>query len=184
MQWSPFLRALPTTLRVSLRADLRDFRWSAYSYQAKAWFGNPELHYEIWVRPRLRVVELGLHFEADELTNARLLAAFRARAKDVKRGLGRDARIEEWDRGWARVWEPVSLELDDDALRDTVATRFAGYMRTLEPIVREELPSDVRWVLPGARRTAKTTAAWAKPKGQAAGRRTAGPSPTSSRTSR
>jgi hypothetical protein len=157
VQWSPFLRGLPTTLRGSLPADLRDFRWSAYSYQAKAWFGNPELHYEIWVRSRLRVVELGLHFEADELTNARLLAAFRARAKEVKRGLGKSALIEEWDRGWARVWEPVSLELADDDLRDTVATRFAGYMRTLEPIVREELPSDVRWVMPVARRTRFTS---------------------------
>jgi hypothetical protein len=156
MQWSPFLRGLPPILRSSLPADLRDFRWSAYSFQAKAWFGNPELHYEIWVRSRLRVVELGLHFEADDLTNARLLAAFRARAKDVKRGLGKDARIEEWDRGWARVWEPASLELDDSALRDQVATRFAAYMRTLEPIVRDELPSDVRWVLPAARRAAKT----------------------------
>jgi hypothetical protein len=156
VQWSPYLRGLPATLRAALPADLRDFRWSAYSYQAKAWFGNPDLHYEIWVRSRLRVVELGLHFEADELTNARLLAAFRARAKDVKHGLGKDARIEEWDRGWARVWEPVSLELDDGELRDLVAARFAAYIRALEPIVRSELPSDVRWALPAARRAAKT----------------------------
>ena len=156
MQWSPYLKGLPATLHAALPADLRDFRWSAYNSQAKAWFGNPELHYEIWVRSRLRVVELGLHFEADELTNARLLAAFRARAKDVKRGLGKDARIEEWDRGWARVWEPVSLELDDAALRDHVATRFAAYIGALEPIVRDELPSDVRWLVPAARRAAKT----------------------------
>ena len=132
VRWQPFLRGLPAELRESLPADLRDFRWTAYASQAKAWFGNPDLHYEIWVRGRLRVVELGLHFEADDLTNARLLAAFRARARDVKRGLGTDARIEEWDRGWARVWEPLSLELGDD-----------------------ELPGDVRWVMPTARRAAK-----------------------------
>jgi cation transport regulator ChaB len=184
MQWPVFLRGLPTELREALPADLRDFRWSAYSYQAKAWFGNADLHYEIWVRGRLRVVELGLHFEADDLTNARLLAAFRARAKEVKRGLGKDARIEEWDRGWARVWEPISLGLPDDELREGVATRLGDYVRVLEPIVRAELPSDVRWVLPAARRAAKATAAWAKPTRQAADRRTAGSRTTSSRGSR
>lgn len=165
MKWGPFLRGLPATLREDLPAPLRDFRWSAYSYQAKAWYGNDDLHYEIWVRGRLRVVELGLHFEADDLTNARLLAAFGARAKDVKRRLGKDARIEEWDKGWARVWEPISLELSDEELRNRVGTRFADYMRVLEPIVRDELPSDVRWVMPAARRAA-------------------GPRSTSSRTSR
>jgi hypothetical protein len=155
MKWGPFLRGLPATLREELPASLRDFRWTAYSYQAKAWYGNADLHYEIWVRSRLRVVELGLHFEADDLTNARLLAAFGARTQDVRRGLGRDARIEEWDKGWARVWEPISLELPDDELREHVETRFAAYMRVLEPILRDELPSDVEWKMPTARRAAR-----------------------------
>jgi hypothetical protein len=148
MQWQSYLRGLPPVLHDDLPAALRNFKWSAYSYQAKAWFGNPAIHYEITVRGRLRVVELGLHFEADDLTNARLLGAFRGRGKEVKRGLGKDVLIEEWDRGWTRVWEPLSLELEDGELREQVATRIAAYMRVLEPIVREELPSDVRWVLP------------------------------------
>lgn len=154
MQWSSFLRELPTGLRTDLPPDLTPFRWRAGHAQAKAWYGNTDLHYEIWVRARLRVVELGLHFEADALTNARLLAAFRARAKDVKRGLGKDARIEEWDKGWARVWEPISLELDDGALRERVHARLRDYMSTLEPMLRDELPSDVRWVL-SERRTSR-----------------------------
>jgi hypothetical protein len=112
---------------------------------AKAWYGNRAIHYELWWRGRLHVLELGLHFEADELTNARLLAAFRTRAKQVQRALGAEARIEEWDRGWARIWEPVSLELPDAELRDRVPSRFADYVRALEPILRDELPSDVEW---------------------------------------
>jgi hypothetical protein len=55
------------------------------------------------------------------------------------------------------VWEPISLELEDAELRERVATRIAAYMRVLEPIVREELPGDVRWVLPAAARAAKVT---------------------------
>ena len=157
MQWSEFFRGIPATLRAALPADLRSFHWSGGHGQAKAWFGNPSLHYEIWVRPRLNVVELGLHFEADALTNARLLAAFRSRAKEVKRGLGAGARIEEWDRGWARVWEPISLETLDGALRERVGSRLIDYVRVLEPILREELPSDVPWALTAARRAARAT---------------------------
>lgn len=151
MNWSPFLRSLPAGLRADLPHDLASFRWRAGGAQAKAWYGNPALHYEIWVRTRLRVVELGLHFEADALTNARLLAAFRARAREVRRALGAEARIEEWDKGWSRVWEPISLERADDALAEHVRTRLTDYIRTLEPMLRIDLPRDVRWVLSAPR---------------------------------
>ena len=151
MHWPTFLRDLQRELREDLPRDLATFRWRAGHAQAKAWYGNTDLHYEIWVRARLRVVELGLHFEADALTNARLLAAFRSRAREVKRGLGADARIEGWDKGWARVWEPISLELADTELRERVRSRLSDYVVTLEPMLREELPGDVRWVLSAPR---------------------------------
>lgn len=148
--WSSLFRAIPSALRDALPADLGDFRWSANSWQAKAWYGNRDLHYEIWVRPRAKVVEVGLHFEGDELTNARLLGAFRAHASKVSRGLGSAARIEEWDKGWARVWEPFAL--GDDGVGDRVRDRFVDYVRVLEPMLREELPADVEWKLPAERR--------------------------------
>ena len=50
-------------------------------------------------------------------------------------------------------------------LEERVATRFCDYVRALEPILRDEVPSDVEWVLRAARRRAA-------------------PSPTSSRASR
>jgi len=110
---------------------------------AKAWYGNRDIHYEIWVRASAKVVELGLHFEADGLTNARLIGAFRGRAREVKRGLGADARIEEWDKGWARVWEPFPFDTPD--LQERVRARFCEYVRVLEPILRDELPGDLEW---------------------------------------
>ena len=149
--WRVVFRELPVRLRDALPPELGAFQWVASSWMAKAWYGNRALHYEIWVRARANIVEIGLHFEADALTNARLLAAFRARAKEVKRALGAEARIEEWDKGWARVWEPISLELADDDLRERVRSRLVDYVRTLEPMLREELPSDVRWVLSAPR---------------------------------
>jgi hypothetical protein len=91
------------------------------------------------------VIELGLHFEADALTNARLLAAFRARERAIRRALGPEVRVEGWDKGWARVWEPVALATLDTSFRDRIGGRIAAYVTTLEPVLRAELPSDVAW---------------------------------------
>ncbi len=155
--WPALFRGIPPLLNQQVPADLGAFQWNAINWQAKAWSGNKALHYEIWVRHHAKTVELGLHFEADALTNARLLGAFRSRAKDVRRGLGRDPRIEEWDKGWTRIWEPFSLEKLEPAFTGRIQSRFVDYVRVLEPILRDELPNDVAWKLAPPRRAAKVT---------------------------
>ena len=119
---------------------------------AQLWSGNKQLHYEAWIRDRLGVIEIGLHFEADALTNARLLAAFRARDRAIHRALGADVRIETWDRGWARVWEPVALVTLDQMFLELIGGRIAAYVTALEPLLRAEVPSDVAWSEPRPRR--------------------------------
>ena len=139
------LKRVRPLMRERLPDDLRDFNWEA-SFLAKLWFGNHDLHYEITPRERLGTVEIGLHFEADPLTNARLLAAFDANSKAVRRALA-DARMEQWDRGWCRVWEPLPYRTPDADLSKELATRLAAYVTALEPILRRELPSDVAWAV-------------------------------------
>jgi hypothetical protein len=134
------------------RAELPGIHSFAYSYMAKLWSGNKQLHYEVWLRDRLAVIELGLHFEADALTNARLLAAFRARERSIHRALGADVRIETWDRGWARVWEPIAILPLDQEFLERIGRRMAGYVRNLEPLLRAEVPADVAWSDPRRRR--------------------------------
>ena len=145
MRWPVFLRGVAAAMRAELPLELRAFEWSSTSWMAKAWYGNRAVHYEIWIRHRAKVVELGLHFEADELSNARLLGAFRMRAKEVRRALGDPARIEEWDKGWARIWEPFALRTLDEDFAAQVRGRFIDYVRVLEPMLREELPADLPW---------------------------------------
>lgn len=141
------LRALPALIRPLVPAKLRDFRSGAqWSYLMKLYYGNAQLHYEASHRPRLRTIEIGLHFEADDLTNARLLGAFRTHERAIRRKLP-STRFEEWDRGWARVWEPVAYDRLDAALREDLAARLARYVTALEPILRDELPADVPWSL-------------------------------------
>jgi hypothetical protein len=132
-------------MRRELPEELSGFRSATHFSILQLWFGNPALHYEAWIRSRLDVIELGLHFEADPLTNARLLAAFRARERAVRKALGDDARIEAWDKGWARVWEPVSLAPLDTEFLAHIASRLAAYVNGLESLLRQELPAGVEW---------------------------------------
>ena len=150
MQSAECLRRVRPLVRERVPADLREFQWESYSFQSKLWYGNKALHYEIWPREKLGTIEIGLHFEADPLTNARLLAAFRANAKAVRRKLV-DAQVEEWDRGWARVWQPLPYRKPDTQLAIELAERIAAYVSALEPILREELPADVPWAEPRRR---------------------------------
>jgi hypothetical protein len=140
------------TVREGTRADDPAFHAIAWSHMAQLWSGNKQLHYEAWIRDRLGVIEVGLHFEADALTNARLLAAFRARQRAIRRALGPAVRIEGWDKGWARVWEPVELVTLDPSFIESVGTRIAAYVAALEPLLRSELPADVAWTEPRPKR--------------------------------
>jgi hypothetical protein len=140
-----FLRGVVDLVHEDIPADFPPIHSTAYSYMAQLWSGNKQLHYEAWIRDRLGVIELGLHFEADALTNARLLAAFRARERAIHRALGADVRIETWDRGWARVWEPVALATLDQVFLERIGGRIAAYVTALEPFLRTEVPSDVAW---------------------------------------
>ena len=137
---------------------LREFHYDSIAFMAKLWYGNKDLHYEIWPRARLGTIEIGLHFEADPLTNARLLGAFAANSKAIRRALS-DARIEEWDRGWARVWEPLPYRKPDEQLARELGDRIADYVTALEPILRRELPSDVAWAEGDARPRRATASA-------------------------
>src|SRR5437867_13354882 len=140
-----FLRGLAARAQEARPPGTPRFHSVTHSYMAQLWSGNRQLHYEAWIRDRLGVIEVGLHFEADALTNARLLAAFRARERAIRRALGADVRIEPWDKGWARVWEPVELGAHDRDFLERVGRRIAAYVSALEPMLQAEVPSDVAW---------------------------------------
>jgi hypothetical protein len=141
--WAAFLRDLPHAIADDLDGKAAPHQLVMHS-MVKLWFGNKDLHYECGLYERRKVVELGLHFESDPITNLQLLGAFRAHRKTIAKRIP-TARIEAWDKGWARVWEPIELGPPDVALRTIVARRLATYVRVLEPILEDELPADARW---------------------------------------
>ena len=139
-----FVRGLPRAVADELGDAAPPHHGAAMGYMTKLWFGNKDLHYECGVYLHRKVIELGLHFESDAMTNLQLLGAFRSRATLIARRLP-SARIEAWDKGWARVWEPLALGPLNARDGATVAKLFAKYVRVLEPILEDALPADVRW---------------------------------------
>ena len=131
-----FCSALPRAVAEEL-GDRAATHHLVTSHMVKLWFGNKALHYECGVYAHRKVIEIGLHFESDAMTNLRLLGAFRARSSVIARRLP-TARIEPWDKGWVRVWESIPLApLAPFAptFRERVAKRLAGYISVLEPIL-------------------------------------------------
>ena len=141
--YQSFCKGLPRAVARELGDDAAPHS-SATGWMVKLWFGNRDLHYECGVYHSRKVVELGLHFESDALTNQLLLGAIRGHAKVIAKKLP-SARIESWDKGWARVWEPIPLAPFDEPYSARVTKTLARYVRVLEPILEDSLPADVRW---------------------------------------
>ena len=138
-----FCKGLPRAIAAEL-GDAMPPHHLALSYQVKLWSGNKDLHYECGVFPQRKVIELGLHFESDAMTNLQLLGAFKARSKAIARKLP-TARIEAWDKGWTRVWESIPLARFDEAYSALVTKRLARYIEVLEPMLEDDIPAAVRW---------------------------------------
>ncbi|HEX6060855.1 MAG TPA: hypothetical protein VF001_02200 [Candidatus Limnocylindria bacterium] len=134
---------MPRALAVELGDDAAPHS-NATGWMVKVWFGNKDLHYECGVYFRRKIIEVGLHFESDAFTNQLLLGAIRVRAKAIAKKLPA-ARIESWDKGWARIWEPIALEKLDDDFSDHITKTLAAYIRVLEPMLEDALPANVRW---------------------------------------
>lgn len=159
MELRALLSGLSRPIRPLLASDLRQFRTTSGLGLTKFFYGNPKLHYEANHQTMSRTVEIGLHFEADPFTNTRLLGAFRIHKRRIYRELP-GARLEKWDKGWTRIWEPIPYRELDGALQKDVAARLARYITVLEPILRDELPADVPWTMaarpPAARASGST----------------------------
>jgi len=141
--YQSFCKGLPRMVGDTL-GDAAPPHSSATGWMVKLWFGNKDLHYECGIYVRRKVIELGLHFESDAFTNQLLLGALRGRAKAITRRLP-DARIESWDKGWARIWEPIPLQTFDEPFSTDVVATLAKYVRVLEPMLEDSLPTHVRW---------------------------------------
>ena len=131
-----FLELLPDLVRQQLPPEMADFDvMGPTGSLVKLHYQRPTVHYEVWLRRRLKQIELGLHFEGDQDNNLRSIVLLGQRSEEIKASLGPGVEVGAWDRGWTRVHETLPWEpLGDDFLIE-VSLKLSGMIRTLEPLL-------------------------------------------------
>ena len=132
-----FLGSLPDLVREALPPDLQDFQVRGPMFSLIGfYYEDPKVHYEVWLQPRLRRVELGLHFEGPAAANLRGLERVSEHAAGIVEALGPGVEGELWDKGWTRVHEGLPLEERTPAFAARLAARIGAFIAVLEPVRR------------------------------------------------
>ncbi|MBI4789552.1 MAG: hypothetical protein HY782_21185 [Chloroflexi bacterium] len=137
MRIQEFQVTLVEKTRKQLPRALRAFEPRSFFTIVKLSYRNPKLHYEVWVRGPQRLIEIGLHFEADKQTNDALLRYFNSRALEIHDALGPRIEIEQWTNSWSRVHEVVPYESLDVPLVNLLADKLARMIAVLQPMLNE-----------------------------------------------
>ena len=137
MRIQQFQVSLVDQTRKQLPRKLRQFDARSFFSLVKLSYGNPRLHYEVWVRGQERLVEVGLHLEADKATNDALRAYFASRAIEIHAELGPRVEVEQWTNSWSRVHEVVPYTTLDAELVDHLAKKLARMIAVLQPMLDE-----------------------------------------------
>jgi hypothetical protein len=105
------------------------------SHLAQFWWGSDSsVHYEIALHERSGRIELGLHFESDPTRNRSLYAGNDRYLLEIQNALGDGVWLEDWDKGWVRLYETQPLAPIDEARVYALAGRFCEIMECLQPI--------------------------------------------------
>ena len=137
MRIQQFQVSLVEKTRQQLPRALKNFEPRSFFTIVKISYRNPKIHYEVWVRGPERLIEIGLHFEADKATNDALLAHFDARAVEIHAELGPHIEIERWTNSWSRVHQVVPYKSLDAALVAAIAKKLARMIVVLQPMLAE-----------------------------------------------
>ncbi len=117
----------------------------------KIFYANPRTHYEVGVRGKERLIEVGLHFEDEKSKNDELLAYFKGRAFEIHAELGPRIEIEQWTNSWSRVHQVVPYQSLDANLVETVVEKLARMIMVLEPMLQKQQGSRVAGARPRKR---------------------------------
>jgi hypothetical protein len=133
-----FIRRLSAAVRTHLPALAEPLHIQPHGQLMKIWYGaDGTVHYEVWVHERTQQLELGLHCEADATRNAawrRLLGFY---LLEIKLALGNGVELEDWDKGWVRLYETHPLYPLDEPRLDEFARRVGTFVGTIQPIYTE-----------------------------------------------
>ncbi len=137
MRLQQFQVAVVEQTKKKLPRELREFQARSFFTLVKLAYARPKIHYEVGVRGKERLIEIGLHCEDAPAVNAALLAYFESRAFEIHAELGSRIEIEQWTNTWSRVHQVVPYTGLDAALVQVVANELAQMIAVLEPMVKD-----------------------------------------------
>jgi hypothetical protein len=136
LQPSAFVTAVVREVKQQYAAQGREPHTVLRHRFGQIWWGSlASVHYEVQVHERALQLELGLHFEAHQQTNRELLQLFSNHILEIQEALGESVWVEEWDRGWTRIYETQPLYPMDDARVYSAAARLCEIIDYLQPIL-------------------------------------------------
>jgi len=135
MRIQEFQITLVEKTRKKLPRALRDLQPRSFFTIVKLHYRNPRIHYEVLVRGKERLIEIGLHLEADKSTNDALLTCLNSRALEIHDELGARIEIEQWTNSWSRVHEVVPYESLNADLVDQLSAKLAKMIAVLQPML-------------------------------------------------
>jgi hypothetical protein len=135
MRVNEFLRLVARDTQTRLPPRWRGFHTRTRFTLVQVYYAKRTLHYEVWVRGKERLIEIGLHFESDRETNTALLEYFSARAFEIKEALGEAVEVEQWTASWTRVHQLMPYEKLDEATAQVTAQRLAQMIEILQPML-------------------------------------------------
>ncbi len=137
MRIQEFQVSLVDKTRKQLPRALRDFDARSFFSIVKLSYGQPRIHYEVWVRGKDHLIEVGLHFEATKSLNDELLDYFSGRGLEIHAELGGRIEIEKWTASWGRIHEIVPYDSLDVALVSHLADKLSRMIMVLQPMLDE-----------------------------------------------
>ena len=144
MQAQAFLATVRDKALAGLPAELRPAHSRIRYGMLQLHYGDPRVHYEVWLVRRTGLIEVGLHFEGEREMNLARAEQLAERVLELRELLGPDAELEQWSPSWTRLHLTIPIGLLDEELSDDVAGRLASLVRgtgdaisALPPRVRE-----------------------------------------------
>jgi hypothetical protein len=139
VQLQPFLRLVLDHLEAETPAELRPWHARQRHAMLQIHYGNPRVHYELWLQSRSGRVEIGLHFEDEPERNQRWCARFAGRVLELLEALGPTVELEEWTASWARLHLTVPLRPLDEVFAKELAAHFGRLIAATADTLREGL---------------------------------------------
>ena len=136
MKTKEFLAEAAELVRLQLPSELRGTRViGPMGPLIKLHYGDPKVHYEVWVRRRAEEIEVGLHFEGAPGDNARYLSELTTAHAESLASLGSEVEAGSWVNSWTRVHRSFPFGTLDENLLMGVSGCLCQMMRTLQPPV-------------------------------------------------